>query len=201
MTVERKLCVDLCSGLGGFSQAFTDHDWEVIRIDNNPRFTDIPFTVIEDITKLSAKDLEKITKLQSFKSYQLVVMVMSPPCTYFSRAAHCFPREGIRESLEVVGACLDLVVKIQPKYWGLENPDNGYLRMFLGVPQTRLKLIVFGYRTVKPTAIWGDIPFPLLLDGPNRNRKKNAFASDVRDPAKRAKLPYAFSQAILEACK
>ncbi len=197
--MSSKLCIDLCSGLGGFSQAFVDADWEIIRIDNNIRFKDVPFTAIEDVTKLSAQNLEKMTKLGNFKLYSLIVMLMSPPCTFFSRAAHCFPREGIREALEVVGACLDLVVKIQPKYWGLENPENGYLRMFLGIPQTRLKLIVFGYRTVKPTAMWGDIPFPLLMDAPRKNKKKNAFANGVRDSAKRAFLPYNLSKTILES--
>jgi site-specific DNA-cytosine methylase len=195
-----KICVDLCSGLGGFSQAFLDAGWETIRIDNDLKFSEVPYTFIADVRKLSAKDLEEMTSLKDFKKYDLIIMVMSPPCTYFSRAAHCFPRNGIRESLEIVGACLELVVAIQPKFWGLENPDNGYLKMFIGIPQTRLRLIQFGYSTIKPTAIWGNIPFPLLRDAPRKNRKRNAFANGVRDPSKRALLPIAFSKTVLEAC-
>ena len=42
--------LDLCSGLGGFSEAFVnDLDWEVMRIENNPLLSEVPHTEIIDI--------------------------------------------------------------------------------------------------------------------------------------------------------
>ena len=37
--------LDLCSGLGGASEAFVNHPhWEVIRIENNELLADVPHT-------------------------------------------------------------------------------------------------------------------------------------------------------------
>ena len=46
----KKLCIDLCSGLGGFSQAFRDDPaWEVITVDINPKFKP---TIVADVCNL-----------------------------------------------------------------------------------------------------------------------------------------------------
>ena len=41
--------LDLCSGLGGFSEAFVAAGHEVLRIEHNPLLADVPHTKIMDI--------------------------------------------------------------------------------------------------------------------------------------------------------
>ena len=57
----------------------------------------------------------------------------------------------------------------------------------------------FGYKTAKPTGLWGNIPLGIVpIDSPSKTGK-NTFANGPRDPARRAEMPLKFSQAILEA--
>lgn len=44
--------LDLCSGLGGFSEAFVAAGHEVLRIENNPLLVDVAHTKIMDIFEL-----------------------------------------------------------------------------------------------------------------------------------------------------
>ena len=199
-----KLCIDLCSGLGGFSQAFVDAGWEVVTVDIDPSFNP---TVCADILTLSASDIETKTKLRAFSAYEKVVVVASPPCERFSRAHALWPKKGIRKALEIAGACIELIINIQPKYWCLENP-KARLRWFIGEPPHSVQLSDYGHNgagagrrrnewgTAKPTDLWGNIPFPMVeaqrlvkLRGPNEGGPR----------AKKAEMPYGLSQAILEA--
>ncbi len=41
--------LDLCSGLGGASEAFTHEEWTVIRIEINPELEYVPHTRILDV--------------------------------------------------------------------------------------------------------------------------------------------------------
>jgi hypothetical protein len=162
---EIKICIDLCSGLGGFSRAFREReDWEVI--------------------------------------------LASPPCERFSIANRSWPQKGIGKALEIVGACLEAIVDLKPDYWALENP-KGRLRWFLGSPPHSVRLSDYGYdkavsggkwrKAIKPTDIWGNIPFPMLEaeKEPKIGRVETGFTKVSR--AKRAEMPYGLSQTILEA--
>lgn len=186
---EAKLCIDLCSGLGGFSAAFRDAGWQVITVDNDAKFNP---TICADVRTLLNDS--------SFMVLRPEVILASPPCQRFSQAVHVWPLPGIGEALAIVGACLEIIIALKPKYWALENPANGRLHWFIGEPAKRLRINAFGYRTVKPTALWGNIPLGLVPDSPRQNSRRNAFAnfySKNRD--RRAELPYGLSKAILEA--
>ena len=191
-----KLCIDFCSGLKGFSIAFIeDDDWEVITVDIEPKFKP---TICKDIRDLSVKDIAKVAS-QSLKNYDMIIVLASPPCERLSQAPHVWPLPGIREALEITGAILELITEIMPKYWCLENPSTGKMRWFIGKPAIRIRLNVFGYKTVKPTGLWGNFPIGLINDSPRKNKDKNAFAnfaskrSDIR-----AKLPHGLSDALLK---
>ena len=186
-----RLCIDLCSGLGGFSQAFVDAGWKVIRIDYAEKFAKVPFTRIADVRTL-LDDRE-------FMALKPDVVITSPDCTFFSRADD-WPRVGILGGMTTAGACLEIVARMRPKYWALENPAEGMLRWFIGVPTRRMRMNSFGYRTVKRTGIWGNIPYPLAPnDAPNRNPKGVTFANGPRDSATRAAITQAFSKYTLDA--
>lgn len=198
-----RLAIDLCSGRGGLSKAFVGASWSVLTVDNDPQFNP---TICADVRQLTLDDICATLGIESLRpAYEKIVMVMSPPCQRFSIANYRWPKKGIREALEIVGACLELVADIQPDYWLMENP-RGRMRWFVPArPLATIRLKGLGYRTAKPTDLWGNIPFSLLPDSP-RQRGHNLHPSGkgtlfdkVRDPARRAEMPLGLSKAILEA--
>lgn len=177
-----RLCVDLCCGLGGFSAAFMDDpNWEVLRIDISSRSS---ANIIADVRSLPLKD-----------GLHPDVLFMSPPCERFSIAQSTWPRKGIRNALDIVGACLEAVVTLGPQYWMLENP-KGRLRWFTkSKPVATVNLGDYGYRTIKPTDFWGNIPLGIVSSHRNDNDGLK-FREGIRSPAKRAVLPYKFSYEV-----
>jgi hypothetical protein len=181
-TTNKKLCIDLCSGLGGFSQAFVDSlDWEVIRIDINPKFRP---TIVADVRFLPLRE-----------DLHPELVVASPPCEHFSLANQRFPRKGVKHALEVVGACLEAIVALKPKYWLLENP-KGRLRWIIGKPHQTVHLCHYGTPYRKPTDLWGNVSLPMVERVGVPRVKLTDF---YHDPAKRAFLPRKFSEAVKQA--
>jgi len=198
--------VDLFSGLGGFSQAFLDRGHEVTRYDNDPRFKDIPNTIIKDVLELTSKDL-----------LEQDVILASPPCTCFSVASQARywrgnePREEKREevlkAVELALHAYDIMKHADPIFYVLENP-RGRLRNFLGKPDFVTSWAAWGTRYLKPTHLWGRLPpmeWPIARkwepnsSGGAGNRHKND--PYPRDPAKRALVPYQFSLSLCLACE
>ena len=102
--------------------------------------------------------------------------------------------------MEIVGACLEAVAYLKPHYWLLENP-KGRLRWFMETkPVATVNLGDYGYRTIKPTDLWGNLSLPLV----DLHRKDNGsieFNQGPRSSSKRSMLPLGFSQAIKKAVK
>lgn len=209
MTMRPRLCVDLCCGLKGFSSAFAEAGWEVVTVDIDPKFSP---TIVADITTLGASTIWKATK-RGKGGYGLVVVLASPPCQRFSLAPRVWPKPGIRKALEIVGACIELMMELGVDYFCLENP-SARLRWFIGCPDHSPELGNYGYRTAKKTDLWTNIPFP-LLDGHRPKKSNNHHAGpretwqtpkegtrafdEIRDPSIRAKMPPEFSKALLQA--
>ncbi len=194
----KNLCIDFCCGLKGFSGAFLDDGWEVITVDIEPKFEP---TICKDIRDLTVEDIECVARSKLI-NYDMVVVLASPPCERLSQAPHVWPLPGIREALEIVGAVLELITDIKPKYWCLENPSTGKMRWFIGEPAKRIRLNAFGYKTVKPTGLWGNIPLGLIPNSPRKNVDPNAFSNFAsKKPAIRSKLPRGLSDALLLAIK
>lgn len=87
--------LDICSGLGGASEAFYKHGWEIVRIDNNAIFSDpkndyyVPRTICQDILEWDHTELPK--------DYLNFVWA-SPPCLQFSDAIDSPARRAKREN-------------------------------------------------------------------------------------------------------
>lgn len=187
--VDNKLCIDLFSGLGGWSSAFKERGWEVITIDNEPEFNP---TLCVDIMDFDPKILPK----------NPIVILASPPCQKFSTNVitlnwrkRKIKDYGVIHAIGMVAKALDIIYKLQPLYWIIENP-RGMLRNVMGKPAQETYFRSWGNNNLKPTDIWGilpDIHWPKPDPGwdPNGTRK-------IDDAAEAAKIPYKLSLAICQ---
>jgi len=163
--------LDLCSGLGGASEAFTQEGWTVIRIENNPQLEYVPFTRILDV--LDWTDwIDLLPRCD--------VIWASPPCTEFSLADWRKDREDLQPDMSIVQACLDIIDYLKPRVWVLENV-RGACRFFE-------PLIGKHQQVIGPFFLWGQFPrIPMPYDSPQHRKM------DVRDPQKRALIPFEVS--------
>ena len=189
-----KVCLDLCSGRGGFSQAFRENkEWEVVTVDINPKFKP---SMVLDLTDV----IENKERYESFWNLKPDIILASPPCERWSIANSRWPQEGIYQASKVLGAVLEIVAIMKPKGWIIENP-KGRMRWFLREPSAEASLLQFGYRTVKQTDFWTNIDLGLLKSVDIRkNPQGYKFNRDVsRSANKRAQLPYGLSKHILDS--
>lgn len=196
---DRKLCLDLFAGLGGFSAAFADSDnWRVVTVDIEERFEPDIQTDVMDLRPSDLPDAD--------------VVLASPPCTYFSMARIQWEKsftsegepisEGGKWSVALVYHALGLIKSVNPEWWFLENPQ-GYLRHVIGEPKATIDYCAYGHYTKKPTDFWGRHP-PMSYkrcDCENHITENGlgGFDDGPSDAAERAKVPYELSEAILEA--
>ena len=191
--------VDLFSGLGGFSQAFLDREHDVVRFDNDIRFKEVANTIICDVLELTPEDLWDIPD----------IILASPPCTYFTHANHNPDKDGLKQSIDLTKYTLKIIHETNPRFWIIENPP-GRIKKVLGPPVYKTAWGYWGTSYLKPTWLWGKLPF---MDWPTRytepqpketwnlesfNTHKFAYLCE-RDSAKRSLVPYAFSEALCKA--
>jgi hypothetical protein len=196
--------LDLFCGLGGFSAAFADaEDWSVTTVDIEERFDP---DIQADVMDLRPSDLPDAD-----------VVLASPPCTRFGKAA-CWHEhfdaggnpqtEGAREHVSLIYHTIGIIRALTPRYWFLENPQ-GKLPKIIGRPAGTVTYCQYGRNYQKRTHLWGNHPpieYRSCVEGDNchtntprsdeRHPNDNGW-SDNRD--ERAKVPYDLSEAIREA--
>ncbi len=202
-----KTCIDLFSGLGGFSQAFQDDEgWEVVTVDIEEDFDP---DICTDVRDLEPGDLPREPDL----------VLASPPCTCFSLASNRIYWSGtglpkdprVTEAVKLVYHTLFLIHELDPDFWFLENP-RGKLRKVMPLPPTgTVTYCQYGFPWQKPTDLWGNHPSGMVYrscspgegchQSSGRGFDSGAERSHVRDPAERAKVPYGLSKAILDTVK
>jgi len=208
---ELRTCLDLFSGLGGFSQAFEDADgWEVVTVDVEPDFDP---DICTDIMELAAEDLPDTD-----------LVLASPPCERFSIACtdsiwdhslerqpnHLPEKADVADHIGYVFRAMWLIQELQPNYWYMENPQ-GMLRTWIGEPVAQVHYCQYGSDFNKPTDLWGHHPPMEYRHCPgnpacghvSNPREVNTFRDKSRtravDPSnspERAKVPYELSDAI-----
>jgi len=199
--------LDLFAGLGGFSSAFEESDrWNVTTVDIEERFDP---DIQADVFELRPSD---------FSGRAFDVVLASPPCKCFSRAAAWadhFDSDGTpqtpeaRESVTLVYHTLGLIEAISPRYWFLENPMGSKIKQYLGEPTGRVTYCQYGTTYQKPTYLWGEHPpmtYRWCASGDHCH--EHGSLEDERDerplprdPAERAKVPRELSEAIRDACE
>ena len=190
--------VDLFSGLGGFSQAFVDRGHEVERYDFNEDFKDVPHTTIKDVFDMTPVDLEHAD-----------IVLASIDCTHFTHANHNPDKDGLQLAKELTKHTLNIIHEANPRFWIIENPP-GRIKKVLGPPVYKTAWGYWGTPYLKPTWLWGNLPF---IDWPTQYTEpqpkdtwnletfkthKFAYLCE-RDSAKRSLVPYAFSEALCKA--
>ena len=190
-----KLCIDLCSGKEGFSQAFKT-DYEVVTVEIDKSFKP---TICADVRYLPFK-----------KDLKPDVLLASPPCNHFSLACLQFPRVGIKLALEIVGACFEAVAFLKPKKWLIENP-RGRLRHIIGKPPQTIRYSDYDpdIKMMKTTDFWSNIMLPMVkherriqhTTGLAHLERLRLFPANKKLSAERAKVPMGVSMAVLEGCQ
>ena len=189
-----KHMVDLFSGLGGASEAMVqDQNWNVLRLENNPLLSSVPFTVIKDVK----------TVRDNVQSNWIVPRIdfiwASPPCREFSNGYNS-PKSvasrsenglsGYYPDLSLLEAAIDIIETVKPKYWCIENVVGSirYFAEYLGEPR----------QIIGPYVLWGN--FPYIQSGSIATKaSKDVHSSDPLRANKKAKVDFAISQAMKDA--
>lgn len=181
------VCVDLFSGLGGWSQSFVDHGWKVLTVDSNPEFNP---HICKDIMDLDASILPR----------NPTIILASPPCQKFSSNTiklnwkkRAIKDWGVVNAIGMVAKTLHIIGTCQPDYWIIENP-RGMLRNVMGKPKETTYFRSWGASNLKPTDLWGIIP-PMEFPAPLPDWDVDGTRL-INDAAIAAKIPYDLSDAV-----
>lgn len=184
-----KIILDLCGGTGAWSEPYKDAGYDV-------RVITLP---LQDVRLYSPPD-------------RVHGILAAPPCTEFLPAKHFHGKgkytHNFLEGLEIVSACMRIILTCRPKWWALENP-YGYLRKWLGEPEMIFEPWQFGDFYQKKTALWGkfNLPQPSVLIKPKGLKKFSMLKSREIHPEYYGKLsrterrsitPTGFAEAFFE---
>ena len=188
----KKIILDLCGGTGSWSKPYSDsdagYDVRVITLPDN------------DVRMYTPPD-------------NVYGILAAPPCTEFSKAKHFHGKGKYKHDflsgLEVVSACLRIILTAKPVFWALENP-MGYLQNWLKRPQFIFDAWEYGDNYQKKTALWGEFNKPpkTITEKPDDIVKFALLRSRDIAPEyygilnrqeRRAITPQGFAQAFYEA--
>lgn len=139
--------LELFCGSGSFSTMCRSREHTTTTLDIDSKFSP---DINKDILSVSIKDFEK---------YDIVWA--SPPCTEYSKAKSQGKRNLDYADILVIKT-LDLIKKLNPKYWIIENPQTGLLksRPFMkDIPFTDVSYCKYGFPYRKQTRLWNNFEF------------------------------------------
>lgn len=185
--ISERTILDLCAGSGSWSEPYAAAGYNVIRVT-------LPETDVR--TFVPPRDVWGV--------------LCAPPCDQFSIARNGHDRTNPRDilrGLEIVSACMRVVLTCAPKFWALENPV-GLLGNYLGTPRDVWQPHDFGDPWTKRTALWGSFVIPER--GPFVKPKGGGPLCSICDPslrkttwcnnsAHRAVTPSGFARAFFRA--
>ena len=184
-----KIILDLCGGTGAWSKPYADAGYDV-------RVVTLP----DDVRLYAPPD-------------NVYGILAAPPCTEFSFAKHFHGKGNYTHNflagLEIVSACMRIILTSQPEWWVLENP-KGYLKKWLGNPYYSFEPWYYGDNYQKQTWLWGqfNMPPPTTMETPKDLIKFSMLKSKDIYPEfygklsrqeRRAITPAGFAKAFFEA--
>lgn len=162
--------LELFSGTQSISKAFREAGHETYCIEFNELFTKQPYNLMQDTKNIIDVTAEYI--LEKFGRPD--VIWASPPCTTFSIAAiskHRYKDDDgylkAKSQEAVEGDCMlnrtiNLIKRLKPKYWYVENPRGGMRKteVVRDLPRYTITYCQYGDIRMKPTDIWTNHPNP-----------------------------------------
>lgn len=180
--------LDLCSGLGGASEAFVkDPHWTVVRIENNPKLEDVPHTWLLDILNWIDWLPEVISELG-----RPTAIWASPPCLEFSTARTWEQGRTNDPDMSIVEAVFDIVEYAKPRFWIVENVAGACPHF----------LPYFGHfqQKIGPFFLWGAYPYISVPEGFTHSKAaQDVWSSDPLRANKKAYIPRSISEGFLDA--
>jgi len=153
--------IDLCSGLGGFSEAFARAGDQVLRVENNVLLKDTPHTILMRVQSFRDILFQLIEDKQPLPIID--VIVASPPCIGFSTAFNApqskARREGVEytPSFEILLTCVQIIELLRPRYYVIENVAGAvkWFEPIIGKHSQKLG----------PFFLWGNFPKIIMPKG------------------------------------
>ena len=128
--------LELFSGTGSMGRAFEELGWEVTSLDVDPKASP---TICADICSWEP--------LPKFAPGYFDMIWASPVCTEYSRVLTRRPRR-LEEGDRLVLRTLHLIQELQPRFWAIENPATGLLKLrpfMAGLPWRDVSYCTYGY--------------------------------------------------------
>ena len=168
--------LDLCGGLGAWSQPYREAGYDVEIVDPSH----------------DGRDVRRLTWI----AYPIHGILAAPPCTVWSYARNRYPPSELEQlaSISVVDACLRIIAMQRPRWWALENPRNK-LRRHLGPARLEFYQWQYGDAGHKPTCIWGDFTVPAKQPRPH-TKPSTYKTSQVNAQPDDAITPKGFARAF-----
>jgi site-specific DNA-cytosine methylase len=140
-----KIILDLCGGTGAWSKPYKDNGYDV-RLITLPEYDVRMYEPPENIYGILA----------------------APPCTEFALSGAVWwnkkPAYKLKEALEIVDACLNIIQKCNSMFWALENPVGRLKKLrydILGEPTLTFNPCDYGDGWTKKTLVWGKFNIPI----------------------------------------
>jgi hypothetical protein len=187
MAAEDRVILSLCNGTGSWEAPYREAGYRVIGVDplNPSEFG-------HDVRTMRVDQLPPIHGV-----------LAAPPCTHLaSSGARWWETKGperLEDALATVFACIDIIAKVRPMWWALENPV-GRLPRYLGKWIETFQPCDYGDPYTKRTCLWGDFTMPRRRPvEPTEGSKLWRLGPSEDRWRLRSQTPPAFAQAFFEA--
>ena len=188
--------IDLCSGMGGASEAFIQAGDDVVRIDNNVLLSEVPHTIMMTIQEFRDWLIQLRSRGHVFPKVDLIWA--SPPCLAFSNA-YGAPRSkagraGAEYSpdLSILKCCVEIIEILKPRYYVIENVA-GAIKFF------KPNLGAFNQK-IGPFFLWGKFPH-IIIPGDFKHSKVDGdvWSDNPLRANIRGKIPFQMSASLRKA--
>ena len=208
--IKKLRILELFSGTESFSKVARERGHECVTFEKYKEFNP---TICMDILELDLK------ALKSYFKEGVDLIWASPPCTCFSVASignswcgnYCPKRVETALGMAYVLKTLEIIKKLKPKFWFIENP-RGVLRKMAfmdGLKRNTVTYCQYGDTRMKPTDIWTNCeewkPKPMCKNGDSCHisapRGSKTGTQGLSGSVDRSRVPKELCLEIIKCCE